>query len=64
MLLGLIKLLYSYNRCFAIELLALQTSNIKLYQSRRYCSYLTHFRSMFPFIPAKNIKKSVFLMFP
>ena len=42
--------------CFTIKLLAFQVSNIKLCRSRRYCCYLTHFRSIFPFVPPGNIK--------
>ena len=42
--------------CFMIELLAFQANNIKLCHSRWYCSCLIHFRSIFPFMPTKNIK--------
>ena len=67
MLLGLIKLLYSHNRCFAIELLALQTSNIKLYQSRRYLVLLPNSGQcslLYPLKISKNLCFSdVFLMF-
>ena len=42
--------------CFMIELLAFQVSNIKLYLSRRCCSFVTHFGSIFPFMHPENIK--------
>ena len=48
--------LFLQSFCFTIELLAFQTDNIKLYLSRRYCSCLTHFGSIFPFMPPENIK--------
>ena len=46
--------------CFTIELLASQANNIKLCCSRRYCSYLTNFGSIFPFMAHKNIKNLCF----
>ena len=55
----LMKLFYSYNRCFAIELQALRVNNSKLYHSCRYCSCLTHFGQFSLFITLKNIEKSV-----
>ena len=41
---------------FTIEQLAFQADNIKWCWSRLYCSCLTHFGSIFPFIPRENIK--------
>ena len=41
---------------FTIELLVFQTSNIKLFRSLRYCSCLTHFGLIFPFMLPENIK--------
>ena len=42
--------------CFMIELLAFPVNNVKLCRSFRYCSCLTRFGSMFPFISPGNIK--------
>ena len=42
--------------CFTIELQAFHASNIKLCRSRRYCCCLTHFGSIFPFMPPENKK--------
>ena len=39
-----------------IELLAFQPNNIQLCLSRRHGSCLTHFGSIFPFMPPENIK--------
>ena len=47
--------LFLQTYCFTIELLTFQASNIKLCRSRRYCSCLTHFGSIFPFMPPENI---------
>ena len=47
---------YSYNHCFTIELLAFQASSIKLLCSLQYCSCLTHFGSIFPFMLPENIR--------
>ena len=48
--------LFLQSFCFTIEPLAFQANNIKLCRSRRYCSCLTHFGSIFPFMPSENIK--------
>ena len=48
--------LFLQSFCFTIELLTFQANNIKLCRSRRYCCCLIHFRSIFPFVPPKNIK--------
>ena len=48
--------LFLQSFCFTIELLAFQASNIKLFCSLWYCSCLTHFRSIFPFMLPENIK--------
>ena len=48
--------LFLQSFCFTIELLAFQATNIKLFCSLCYCSCLTHFRSIFPFMLPKNIK--------
>ena len=54
-LFGLIKLFFFLQTfCFTIELLALQANNIKLCRSRRYCTCLTQFGSIFPFKPLKK----------
>ena len=42
--------------CSTIELLAFSADNIKLCRSRRYCSCLTHFGSIFLFMHSENIK--------
>ena len=47
--------LFLQSFCFTIELLAFQANNVKLCRSRRYCSCLTHFGSIF-FMPPKNMK--------
>ena len=57
-------LLFLQPFCFTIELLAYQANNIKLCRSRRYCSCLTHFGSIFPFRPPESFKNLGFLMFP
>ena len=49
-------ILFLQSFCFSIELLAFQSNNIKLCRARRYCSCLTHFGSIFPFMPPENIK--------
>ena len=48
--------LFLQSFCFIIEILAFQVNNIKLYYSRRYCCYITHFMSLFFFVPAEDIK--------
>ena len=44
--------------CFTIELLAVQASNLNqiVRRSRKYCSCLTHFGSIFSFMLNENIK--------
>ena len=48
--------LFLQSFCFTIEPLAFQANSIKLCRSRRYCSCVTHFGLIFPFIPPENIK--------
>ena len=48
--------LFLQSFCFTIEVLAFQANNIKLFGSLWYCSCLTHFRSIFPFMLPENIK--------
>ena len=48
--------LFLQSFCFTIEPLAFQANSIKLCRSRWYCSCLTYFGSIFPFIPPENIK--------
>ena len=48
--------LFLQSFCFTTELPAFQVNNIKLCRSHRYCSCLTHFASIFPFMPPENIK--------
>ena len=52
--------LFLQSFCFTIELLAFQAKNIELCRSRRYCSCLSYFGSMFPFMPSENIKNMWF----
>ena len=42
--------------CFMTEQIMFQASNFKLCRSRRYCSYLTRFWSIFSFMHPENIK--------
>ena len=48
--------LFLQSFCFTIELLAFQAKNIRLRHPGQYCRCLTHFGSIFPFMPLENIK--------